>query len=50
MRERVQALGGSCAIQSAPSQGAIVRVIIMITAVAVTTASAPKYEERIEAS
>ena len=50
MRERVQALGGSCAIQSAPSQGAIVRVIIPVTAVAVTTASTPKYEERIEAS
>ncbi len=50
MRERVQALGGSCAIQSAPSQGAIVRVIIPVTAVAVTTASTPKYEKRIEAS
>jgi len=48
MRERVHALGGSCAIQNAPNQGAIVRVIIPITAVA--TASPPEYQERIEAS
>ena len=49
MRERVHALGGSCAIQSAPSQGAILRVIIPITAVE-TAAAGPRHtEERIEA-
>lgn len=50
MRERVNALGGSCTIQGAPSQGAIVRVIIPITAVSAATAGPPTYEERIEAS
>ena len=34
MRERVNALGGSCAIQSAPSHGATLRVVIPINAVA----------------
>ncbi len=48
MRERVHALGGSCAIQSAPSQGAILRVIIPISAV--TGAKSHKQFERIEAS
>jgi two-component system, NarL family, sensor histidine kinase UhpB len=57
MRERIHALGGSCAIQSAPSQGAMVRVIIPITAATTVKAGAPGYaarpanfEERIEAS
>jgi len=34
MRERINALGGSCAIQSAPAHGATLRVIIPITSVA----------------
>jgi two-component system sensor histidine kinase UhpB len=47
MRERVNALGGSCAIQSAPSHGTTLRVIIPIAAVATERAT---HIERIEAS
>jgi two-component system sensor histidine kinase UhpB len=50
MRERAHALGGSCAIHSAPAHGAILRAIIPITAVAAATAGPPKQYERIEAS
>lgn len=46
MRERVNALGGSCVIQSAPSHGATLRVVIPITAPAARRA---KHAERIEA-
>jgi two-component system, NarL family, sensor histidine kinase UhpB len=50
MRERVHALGGSCAIQSAPALGTVLRVVIPITAVAATTSRPPEHVERIEAS
>jgi two-component system sensor histidine kinase UhpB len=47
MRERVNALGGSCAIQSAPTQGAALRVIIPIKA---AHAGQRRQIERIEAN
>lgn len=47
MRERINALGGSCAIQSAPSHGATLRVVIPINAVA---AVKRRQIERIEAN
>lgn len=51
MRERVHALGGSCAVQSAPSQGAILRVIIPISATVAKDKARPLHtEDRVEAS
>jgi two-component system sensor histidine kinase UhpB len=49
MRERVNALGGNCAIQSAPSHGATLRVVIPITPTPAVSASPPKRAERLEA-
>jgi two-component system sensor histidine kinase UhpB len=46
MRERVNALGGSCVIQSAPSHGATLRVVIPIQPASSRRA---KHVERIEA-
>jgi two-component system, NarL family, sensor histidine kinase UhpB len=48
MRERVAALGGSCAIQSVPSHGAILRVVVPIADGHAAVAQA-KQSDRIEA-
>ncbi len=45
MRERINALGGSCAIQNAPEHGATLRVVIPIT----SSASRKRSATRIEA-
>lgn len=50
MRERLHALGGTCAIQSTQTRGAILSAVIPITVAAAAQARPPEHVERIEAS